>query len=173
MEVTPGFCIFWAFLVLTLPLKFLLAAATAAAFHEICHAAAVKATGGRIFSMTLGAGGMVMEVESDRELLSALAGPAGSLLLACLPMKDLAICGLVQGLFNLLPIMPLDGGRVLRLILDQMIPEYRGRIEALLEITVCTFLLIGAFHLGIGAVLLWTAFVYRKFPCKPWGKRVQ
>ena len=173
VEVTPGFCVFWAFLILTLPLKFLLAAVVAAAFHEICHAIAVKAAGGHILSMTLGAGGMVMEIESGREMLCALAGPVGSLLLACLPVKNLAICGLVQGIFNLLPIMPMDGGRVLRVILDRTVPRYRGQIEGIVETTVCILLLIGAFHLGRGAVLLWMAFVYRKFPCKPWGKRVQ
>ena len=173
MEVTPGFCIFWAFLILTLPMKFLLAAVTAAAFHEICHAVAVKATGGSVLSMTMGAGGMVMEVESDRELLCALAGPLGSLLLACLPVKNIALCGLVQGIFNLLPIMPLDGGRVLRILLDRTVPQFREKIEGIVEIFVGIFLLIAAFHLGTGAVLLWMAFVYRKFPCKPWGKRVQ
>ena len=173
MEVTPGFCIFWAFLILTLPLKFLLAAVAAALFHEFCHGAMVKLSGGRILSMTLGAGGMIMEVESERELLCALAGPAGSLLLACLPVKDLAICGMVQGLFNLLPIMPMDGGRVLRLILERTVPRYRAQIERIVKVTVCILLLIGAFHLGTGAVLLWMAFVYRKFPCKPRGKRVQ
>ena len=173
VEVTPGFCIFWALLILTLPLKFLLAAAAAATFHEICHAIAVKATGGRILSMSLRAGGMVMEVESGNEWISALAGPVGSLLLACLPVRDLAICGLVQGLFNLLPIMPLDGGRVLRIILNRAIPQYREQIERLITIFVCFLLLIFAFRLGTGAVLLWMAFVYRKFPCKPWGKRVQ
>ena len=173
VEVTPGFCIFWAFLILTLPLNFLLAALGAALFHECCHGAAVKLSRGRILSITLGAGGIMMEVESDRELLCAIAGPVGSLLLACLPVKNLAICGLAQGIFNLLPIMPLDGGRVFRIILDRTVPQFRSRIDRAVEVTICILFLIVAFHLGTGAVLLWVTFVYRKFPCKPWGKRVQ
>ena len=176
LEVTPGFCIFWAFLILTLPIELLLASASAALFHELCHGLAVKLTGGNILAMTLGAGGMEMavsEMSPGRELVCALAGPAGSLLLACLPLPKLALCGLIQGLFNLLPLMPMDGGRALGILLELTVPRYRGQIERIVEGLVCGLLLIGAWRLGTGALLLWMAFVYRKFPCKPWGKRVQ
>ena len=52
-----------------------------------------------------------------RELLAVLAGPVGSLLLLGVHrwFPRLALCGLVQGLFNLLPVRPLDGGRALYL----------------------------------------------------------
>ena len=153
-------------------MNFLLAALTAALIHEACHALAVQFMGGRILSLSIGAGGMVMEVaglDTKGECLCALAGPVGSLLLAVLPFPTLALCGLCQGLFNLIPIMPLDGGRILGYILEMTIPQHREKIEIGVEL----LLLAGAIYLGTWAVLLWLWLVFRKFPCKPWGKRVQ
>ena len=172
VEIQPGFCILWAFLILTLPMKFLAVAMLAAIFHEACHALAVHLLGGRILGMTLGGGGMVMEVaglDTKGECFCALAGPVGSLVLASLPFPTLALCGLCQGLFNLLPVMPLDGGRVLGCILESFCPQHREKIEIGVEL----LLLVGAIHLGIWAAILWLCLVFRKFPCKPWGKRVQ
>ena len=111
----------------------------------------------------------VSELDAKGECLCALAGPLGSLILAFLPFSTLALCGLVQGLFNLLPIMPLDGGRILGYFLEMTLPRYREKIEICMEL----LLLAGAIYIGPWAVLLWLCLVFRKFPCKPWGKRVQ
>ena len=176
--MTAGFCILWAVLILTLPLKFLLAAVTAALIHEMCHVVAVSLTSGEIRGLTLGAGGLTMRVDPmppGRELLCALAGPVGSLLLGLLPMTELAVCGMVQGLFNLIPLMPLDGGRVVGCLLELMVPQYRERAQYILEWLVLGSLLalIFAYRLGIGAIVVWILLAMRKFPCKPWTKAVQ
>ena len=178
VEVTAGFCILWALMILMLPLKFLVAAALAALFHEICHALAVKLMGGRILGMTLDAGGLSMEV-SDlngwQELICALAGPGGSFLLAMAPIPTVRICAVVQGLFNLIPLTPLDGGRALGCTLDLVVPGYREQIRRGVEVVVLLgfLVLIPALELGMGAFACWMALAMRKFPCKEGRKAVQ
>ena len=113
----PGL-IFTALLCLILPVDWMAAALTAGAFHEFCHIVAVRLTGGRIFDLKISPAGAVMEVDSTepwQELICALAGPAGSfsLLLLAEHFSKIALCGMIQGLYNLLPIYPLDGGRIL------------------------------------------------------------
>ena len=116
VRVDVSACLMGAFLLLTLPLNWLLSALAAAAFHELCHGAAILLLGGRIWGVRIGSGGAVMETEplsSGKELVCALAGPAGSLLLVLTfrIFPRVAVCALVQGAFNLLPVFPLDGGR--------------------------------------------------------------
>lgn len=111
-------CFFLALLLLTVPLPILAAAILAAAFHEGCHVLAVRLLGGRIEGCGLTWGGAILDVSGlprKREALAAAAGPFGSLLLLSLTrwLPTLALCGLAQGLYNLLPVYPLDGGRIL------------------------------------------------------------
>ena len=171
IEVTAGFCILWAFLLLILPLHLLMAAMGAALFHELCHGLAIYATGGKITRLTVGAGGMVMETTPMapwRELLCALAGPAGSFLLASLysRMPMVAVCGMVQGCFNILPLYPLDGGRALKCLLEWIFPVQAEKIRKFVEILTLVFLLVLAIRVGNGAILAWGMLAMRKIPCK-------
>ena len=117
VQVSGWGCVLLALALLVLPLSWLAAAVTAALFHELCHGAVAVALGGSLGNIRLGERGASMEVgglSNGRELLAAAAGPVGSLGLLlgrCFPR--LALCGLVQGFYNLLPIYPLDGGRIL------------------------------------------------------------
>lgn len=112
-------CILGALMLLVLPLRWMLAWAVAAALHELGHLVAVCLLGGRVLEIRAGARGMVMEtvpMKPWQTILATAAGPGVSLslVLLCRWMPRTALCGLAQGLYNLLPIYPLDGGRIVR-----------------------------------------------------------
>lgn len=123
LDLTPGFpaflaavwyfdsCgIFWPFL-------------AAMTVHELAHAAVLLLLGGRIESVRLSFAQVELRTGllSDRtELWSTVAGPGINLLCGWLFrrwMPAFAAVSLLLALFNLLPVWPLDGGRLLRTLL--------------------------------------------------------
>lgn len=165
----------WTYLLLalwllTLPLNWLLAAAVAAAWHEISHALALLACGGRVICLEVTGGGARMltsPLGRWKTFLCALAGPVGSgLLLLFAPwIPRVSLCALGQGAFNLLPIYPLDGGRAM----ECLFPGWRRRGEKIfLGATLLVAVLGAGFaHWGpIPALALTLAALRRKNPCK-------
>lgn len=126
MRIDPLFCFWSALCVLTLPLRWSAAAFVAAVIHELCHCLMIYLTGGSLRGVSIGLKGTIMEAEftsRGAEALCALAGPLGSvsLLLLLTIYPELALCGAVQCGYNLLPIYPLDGGRILRCLFSESI----------------------------------------------------
>lgn len=129
MSVTPGFVVLLALLCyLDEGLGLLGWGLLACALHELGHIAAIRLLGGRVERLRLTAVGAELAQDGARplsygkEALAVLAGPAASLLTAWLAMRAsfflLAGLSLGQGLFNLLPVLPLDGGRAACLLLS-------------------------------------------------------
>ncbi|WP_433471900.1 site-2 protease family protein [Spirillospora sp. CA-142024] len=129
--------------VVTRPLSYLVAFTYAVLLygsvfvHELSHAVTARAFGLPVRSVTLHILGGETSIEREaptpgREFLIAFAGPLvnlvlaglGLLLHATLPLPDVALlliealtfANLLVGVFNLLPGLPLDGGRLVRAI---------------------------------------------------------
>ena len=123
IEVTSAAYLAAAASVLLLPLQVLICGALAAAWHEICHCLTLKLCRIPVAELKIGILGASIStgpLTPKQEILCAAAGPIGSLSLLILihfsPM--ISIFGLIQGCFNLLPVYPLDGGRILRGIIE-------------------------------------------------------
>ena len=119
IETDGGFWLVLGLMLLLFPLRFLAGVLLAALIHEAGHIIAIRLTGGQVYRMELHANGAriaTSPMEPGKEILCALAGPlAGAVtILAWRVFPELALAGLVQTVFNLLPIYPLDGGRVAR-----------------------------------------------------------
>ena len=117
-----------AMMMLLLPLKWLIAAVFAAGFHELCHWGMICLCKGRVTNFDIGTKGAVMQVDGlavQEELLCALAGPVGGLCLLLFAkwIPRTAFCALVQSIYNLLPLFPLDGGRALKCMLELFLSE--------------------------------------------------
>ncbi len=189
LEISGTSWILGAMLLLVVPLNWLLAAITAAVFHELSHSAAILLLGGKIHGLKILPDGIRMETSPMtvwQEILCSLAGPAGSLLLMLLAKHTprIALCALVQGCYNLLPVFPLDGGRALRCLLEWLLsPKMAKMVERVLVCTVlaavCSVILWLDRSLSMGGILILIgAFgiakgIFRKIPCKETVLRVQ
>lgn len=181
LQVDSKAYLFTALLLLTIPINWVLAAAFAAFWHEICHILMLRMLKGNIRSIHIQWNGC--EIETDaigkmQQFYSILAGPLGSLslLVLCRFTPRIAICGLIQGIYNLLPVMPLDGGRLLYLFLNQICP---GKVDLLMRgtellfrcgMTMVVFVVSSRFLWNpLPAILLAICNIHwylRKIPCK-------
>lgn len=120
------------------------------ALHELCHIFTAGLWGLKTKAVVVTPIGTYAEIpDADRlhitkRILIALAGPAFNLVLCmfcCAPLRQI---NLALGLFNLLPLYPLDGGRIFHYITSYFIGVLRGNILAVKTSVFLSIMLIPA-----------------------------
>lgn len=182
IHIRDSFYFYFVVLILTVPIRWLLAAVLSAIIHECCHIMAIRCFGKEIICVEIGMMGAQIRTEplyGWREILCMAAGPAGSLaqlfLFRWLPLT--AFCGIIQGLFNLIPVYPLDGGRILECLLRMVCtPELVNKMMKVTEAAAYIFLFCLAIIIsGVLKARIWVLIlllsviicrIFRKTPCK-------
>ena len=113
-----------AMMLLLMDLRWIGAFLCSALVHEASHYLMLRLLRCEVRHISVGITGAKMATSpltEKEELLSALAGPIGGLLLIPLSavFPRLALCAFFHSVVNLLPIYPLDGGRVLHCVLPK------------------------------------------------------
>ena len=173
VTVNQNTYIYLAALVLLIPFPWLFGWLTAVIFHEFCHWLAVSLCGGTVHKLTVGLAGANMEtgpMTERKRLLAVLSGPVGGALLVFLGrwFPRVAICSWVLTVYNLLPLLPLDGGRVLQILIKEN--KIFSTVERIVLFFLTAIALYASFVLKFGVLpmliigILWLK--NRKSPCK-------
>lgn len=177
LYIDTGVFLLLPLLLLVLPLRWVAGFAFAAIWHEFCHYLVLMFTGTAIDKIRIGIDGIRMDITDlsvGMEFLCAVSGPFGGLLLLTFRrvFPELAICALLQSLYNMLPVYPLDGGRALKCVFHWICPRYADTLCQITELlTVISILFFGiAVDWGIvsicAAFLLLCKLLRGKIPCK-------
>lgn len=158
VEVSPGFllllgALFW----LDEGIGLLPWGLLACILHELGHIVMAAVLGGRVEALSLTAVGAELRIEYGallsygQDSLVALAGPAADLLAGGLTLwlhwGPAAVLCFAVGAFNLLPILPLDGGRVVYgLLANWLDPDWAERL-----MTASSGCLVGVL-VGVGTI---------------------
>lgn len=171
INVRPSTYIYLVILLFLVPIKWILAWMFAAGFHEICHLVAVKLSGGEIHRVIIGLSGAKIECSSlskMKGLFAVLSGPIGGLLplLFARWFPRTALCCWLLSVYNLLPLLHLDGGRAIEILLGSKAAVIQRIFLILLSfgaMYISFVLHFGLLPLGIIAIL-WLK--NRNTPCK-------
>lgn len=173
-KISFGFCSLVC-LMAWLDLGFCLRFLCCALWHEGGHLAVMKLCGVPVSGFSLSAAGAVIETafyDEKKEFLCAAAGPLAGAVLGCFLLRvepKTAMISMLLSLVNLLPVYPLDGGRMLRALLLRRFSAVRTeRLLHMVSVCVCCVLMLlacwgtvclqmGLWPIFAALVLLWRA----------------
>ncbi len=173
ISVKANTYIYLTVLLFLIPVRWIVGWLIAIVFHEFCHWIAVKLCGGNVQSLIISLGGAEMRcsnMTNGCRLLCILCGPVGGMFLillrSCFP--EIALCSFALSIYNLIPLLPLDGGHALRVLIKSQ------NVFFIMEKFVIMFLsiiaLYSSFMLRLGvlplAVVVGLWIKNRKTPCK-------
>lgn len=151
---------------------------SAAAIHEAGHIIAILLQGGNISNFTVNAGGLKISYDSYRftyaqDLICALSGPVVGIIAAVLGanigLPVFAGISLCLSVFNLLPIRPLDGGKIVWSFFMMLSVKNSDKLMTIIEIiflailnviSLYIFAISGSFNLTLLTAVL--TFYYCK-----------
>lgn len=162
LNISTGALLLLAALYFFLPLEMFVALLLAAAAHESGHLLALKLTGQQVTGLTADAGGAMISRRGQagraEEAICAVAGPAAGIVYALAAsllgnalgsslLTGSAGMSVVLSAFNMLPALPLDGGRILVAALGEGTASKIGMFVS------CTVLIAGVILItqGLGA----------------------
>ena len=170
VELRPGAALGLALVIALDPAGVCLPFLLAALLHESGHLLCLRLCRVPVSALRIGLFGAVIDAapRSERqEFFCTAAGPAVNLLAALLfraPLPLFAVLNLLLALYNLLPVWPLDGGRMLRALLP--------RASAVPEMLLAAGLFLAAAYLtlvrrcGLFPMILWLLLLGKAFACR-------
>lgn len=180
--LTAFFC---ALGILMLPLRWIAGIALAVLCHEGGHLLALRLMVVPVQRIQVKLLGLQIEtyvMSPIQEFFAASAGPLASFLLLLTRKRfpELALCGAFQGVYNLLPIYPSDGGRMLRAALYKLSEDKKEKLLRVIGNFTWILLSVGVCMLPVRACFMitaWFLFVFwsrfRNIPCKDARKEVK
>jgi len=179
IDFTYGAVLIIAMLILNNHIGMILPLLAAVSVHELGHAVAILLYKGSIRTIALNAGGLKIDYDSIRfnygqDIVCAAAGPIAGLSAAIigsyLNVNVFAGISIVISMFNLLPVRPLDGGRILWNLFMMLFGVNAEKIIRIVEIAVLLLIWVISIYASIysngNLSLLTIAAVLTFYYCK-------